>query len=168
MGRPVSEHFFTCFDTTYRVLGEYAPTFSNDAYCVRAYEVARAMGEVALTLREGLTEVPREDLSALATALADAAHGDPSGALALYCFSMVVGPRLLVSLRDAREYADLSDEDVAWSNGASKCVLAEMMAVGEVAKGQGPIDDDAWQEKARGLNRGLEDAGYAESFGFSR
>jgi hypothetical protein len=37
-----------------------------------------------------------------------------------------------------------------------------------VAKSQGTIDDERWQEQARGLARHLEEAGYADSFGISR
>ncbi len=56
----------------------------------------------------------------------------------MYCFASLVGSRLLVSLRDVREFAHLSEEEFAMLNGASTRVLGEMVAVGEVAKAQGP------------------------------
>ena len=168
MARSTLEHFWSLFDTTYRVLGESAPRLTNDAYAVRTFEVARAMGDVALSLRESLGRVEATSPEALEAVLNESVAGDDSGALAMYCFSSVVGSRLLVSLRDARELSELSEEETALLSGASGAVLAEVVSVGEVARSQGPIEDDVWVERARSLNRRLEDAGYAESFGYSR
>jgi hypothetical protein len=168
MSRSSLEHLLPLFDSTYRVLGESAPRLTNDAYTVRTYEAARALGEVALSLREELGEVDDTSNDALESVLRESAEGDPSGALLMYCFSSLVGSRLLVSLRDAREFAQLSEEEFAMLSEASGVVLAEMVGVGEIAKNQGPIEDDTWQERARALNQSLDDAGYAESFGYSR
>ena len=168
MSRASLEHLLPLFDSTYRVLGESAPRLTNDGYAVRTYEAARALGEVALSLREELGEVDDTSNDALESVLRESVDGDLSGSLAMYCFSSLVGSRLLVSLRDAREFADLSEEEFAMLSEASGVVLAEMVAVGEVAKTQGPIEDDAWQDRARALSQSLDDAGYAESFGYSR
>ena len=168
MSRSALEHFVPLFDTTYRVLGEGAPHLTNDVYTVRAYEVARAMGEVVLSLREELGALDRLVDEALESVLRESIAGDSSGALALYCFSSLVGSRLLVSLRDAREFSVLTEEEFALLSEVSGVVLAEVAGVGVVAKTQGPIEDDTWQERARALSQRLDDAGYAESFGFSR
>ena len=168
MSRATLEHLFSCFDTTYQVLGASAPNLTNDAFVVRTYEAGRAMGEVALALRTILGEVSGEPLEALYDVLRESVADDLSGAMLLFCLAMVVGPRLMVSLRDAREFEEFDDDALAVLNEASAVVLAEILAVGAVAKRQGTIDDEHWQERARGLARRLEEAGYADSFGISR
>jgi len=168
MSRATLEHLFSCFDTTYQVLGASAPNLTNDAFVVRTYEAGRAMGEVALALRTILGEVSGEPLEALYDVLRESVADDLSGAMLLFCLAMVVGPRLMVSLRDAREFEEFDDDALAVLNEASAVVLAEILAVGAVAKSQGTIDDEHWQERARGLARHLEEAGYADSFGISR
>ncbi|HTT59051.1 MAG TPA: hypothetical protein VMF33_03300 [Acidimicrobiales bacterium] len=168
MSRSAIEFFVPLFDTTYRTLGESAPRLSNDVYTVRTYEVARAMGEVALALRAQLGGSMSVMDEALESVVRESVASDPSGALAMYCFSSLVGSRLLVSLRDAREFSELSEEEFALLSGASDVVLAEMVGAGEAAKSQGPIENDAWAERARALSQQLDDAGYAGSFGFSR
>ncbi len=166
--RDTLEHLFSCFDTMYRVLGSSAPNFSDDAYVVRTYESARALGEVALAFREHLGDVQPSPVGVLEDVLMTAAGDDHSGALALYCLAMVVGPRVLVSLRDAREYVEFDGDDLAVVNLGSAVLLREMHAVGEVARRRGPIEDEAWQRRARGLADCLDMAGNAESFGISR
>ena len=68
--------------------------------------MARAFGEVALSMREYTGSSPasaaRRSFDAV---LRHAWREDQTGALALYAMPMVVGPRLLVSLRDAHERA---------------------------------------------------------------
>jgi hypothetical protein len=166
--RETLEHLFSCFDTMYRVLGASAPNFSDDAYVVRTYESARALGEVALRFRDYLGEVDPEPVPALANVLFEAAGDDPTGAMSLYCLAMVAGPRILVSLRDAREYVELTGEELEVANFASQVLLAQMHAVGEVARRRGPIEDEDWQRRARELADRLELSGNAESFGISR
>jgi hypothetical protein len=171
MPRATLERLYSCFDTTYQVLGASAPALTNDAYVVRTYEAARAMGDVALSFRAVLVDVPGEPIEALRDVLLESVADDLSGAMLLFCLAMVVGPRLMVSLRDAREFDEFDEfDDVALRvlNEASAVVLAEILAVGAVAKSQGTIDDEHWQEQARGLARHLEEAGYADSFDVSR
>jgi hypothetical protein len=166
--RETLEHLFSCFDTMYWVLGASAPNFTDDAYVVRTYESARALGDVALRFREYLGDVDAERVPALESVLLAAGGNDPTGAMSLYCLAMVAGPRVLVSLRDAREYVDLNEEEVEILNLASQVLLVHMHAVGEVAQRRGPIEDEEWQNRARELADGLDLAGNAESFGISR
>jgi hypothetical protein len=51
---------------------------------------------------------------------------------------------------------------------AANVAVAEILAVGEVAKTQPAIEDPSWQEAARDLANTLDAAGNAESFGLSR
>jgi hypothetical protein len=166
--REIAEHILACYDTIYIVLGESAPAFSNDAYVVRTYETARAYGELALELREHLGEPRIAPLPVLEGVLREAVTGDTSGALVLYAMAMVVGPRLLVSLLDAR--ATLSSDpglSELFSDASMVCVK-EIRATGEVAKDQAPIEDEGWQNLARELCSTLDAAGNAESLGISR
>jgi hypothetical protein len=165
--REVVEYLFSCFDTMYAVLGAGALDLSDDAYVLRTYETARAMGEVALSFREYLGDVETEMVPSIQGVLSDALANDLSGAMALFCFTMVVAPRLLVSLRDAREL-DLSGGALGVLNIASQVLIREMFAAGEVAKTEGVREDRHWQEQARGLSETLEKNGNAESFGISR
>jgi hypothetical protein len=168
MSRESLEHLFSCFDTMYQVLGASAPNLTNDAYVVRTYEAARAMGDVALSFREVLVEVQSESVPALHDVLLESVADDLTGAMLLFCLAMVVGPRVMVSLRDAREYVEFDEEALEVLREASAVMLAEILAVGEVAKSQGFIEDERWQEQARGLSQRLEESGYADSFGISR
>jgi hypothetical protein len=91
---------------------------------------------------------------------------DETGAMTLYAVAMVVGPRLLVSIRDAHE---LIDDPALGSllDYAADVVVREILAVGEVARNQAPIEDSSWQDAARDLSDTLDSAGNAESFGVS-
>jgi hypothetical protein len=166
--REIAEHILGCYDTIYIVLGESAPTLTNDAYVVRTYETARAYGELALELREHVGDARVAPLPVLEGVLRDAVAGDGTGALVLYAMAMVVGPRLLVSLLDART-ALSNDADLRelFSDASMVCVK-EIRATGEVAKDQAPIEDTDWQNLARELSSTLDSAGNAESLGISR
>ena len=166
--REIAEHILACYDTIYIVLGESAPTLTNDAYVVRTYECARAYGELALELREHLGEPFVEPVPVLEDVLRHAVAGDGSGALVLYAMAMVVGPRLLVSLLDARTALSNDPELLQLFSDASMVCVREIRATGEVAKDQAPIEDVAWQDLARELSATLDSAGNAESLGISR
>jgi hypothetical protein len=163
--REALTHLLSCVDAVYLVMGEAAPTLRNDAYVVQTFESARAMGEVAMALREYLEVTTTEPMANVVDVLRDAVAGDETGAMLLFCFVVVVGPRLLVSLRDAREEISLDEREVALTNAASEILVTEMLAVGEVARDVEPQEDERWQERARSLNLALDDAGYAESLG---
>jgi hypothetical protein len=161
-------HLFSCFDTTYLVLGESAPTLTNDAYVVRTYEMARAVGEVALRFREYLGEVSSPPLPALEDVLRRAVESDDSGAMVLFAMAMVVGPRVLVSLLDARSEGTLDESALEVLDLASRVLVREIRAVGDVAQRFAPIEDPNWQERAHSLSTTLDATGNAESFGISR
>jgi hypothetical protein len=163
--REALTHLLSCVDAIYLVMGEAAPTLRNDAYVVQTFESARAMGEVALALRDYVAVVTIEPMASVVDVLRDAVAGDENGAMLLFCFVVVVGPRLLVSLRDAREHLALDEAELALTNLASETVIAEMLAVGEAARDAEPEEDETWQERARALNYALEEAGFAESLG---
>jgi hypothetical protein len=165
--REIGEHLLACYDTIYIVLGESAPTLTNDAYVVRAYETARVYGALALELRGYLGEPETAPFPVLEEVLRRAVAGDASGALVLYAMAMVVGPRLLVSLLDAR--AALSDDPALTEllNGASMVCVKEIRETGAVAKDQAPIDDEDWQTLARELSTSFDAVGNAESLGIS-
>ena len=166
--REIGEHLLACYDTIYIVLGESAPALTNDAYVVRVYETARAFGALALEMREHLSDPKVAPLPVLEAVLRRAVAGDGSGALVLYAMAMVVGPRLLVTLLDAR--AALTNDSVLTelSNHASMVCVKEIRATGEVAKYQAPIEDREWQSLARALSETFDAAGNAESLGISR
>ena len=77
---------------------------------------------------------------------------------------MVVGPRLLVTLRDYLQ--DESDEDRRriLSHG-SDLVVSEMWAVGRAVANEEPRDDPAWAHAARAIVETFDAAGMAESLG---
>lgn len=162
------EHLFSCFDTMYLVLGEGAPTLTNDAYVIRTYEMARAFGDVALSFREHLGDVESQPLAPLEDVLRRAISLDTTGAMVLFAMATVIGPRVLVSLRDARETLDLDEPERAIATHASQVLVQEIRAVGEVAGEHAPIDDPKWQSDAQTLSADLDIGGSAESFGLSR
>jgi hypothetical protein len=162
------EHLFSCFDTTYRVLGESAPILMNDAYVIRTYEMARALGEVSMGFREYLGEVTITPLAPLEDVLRRAVACDTSGAMILFAMATLVGPRVLVSLRDARALGNLNESELEILNLASEVLVREIRAVGDVAARFPPTEDLAWQASARTLATTLDATGNAESFGVSR
>jgi hypothetical protein len=107
-------------------------------------------------------------LSVLDDVLRRAVAGDASGALVLYAMAMVVGPRLLVTLLDARTALTSDSELTELCNHASMVCVKEIRATGEVAKGQAPIEDTEWLSLARALSETFDAAGNAESLGLSR
>jgi hypothetical protein len=152
----------SCFEAPYRVVGEAAAIFSDDGVVVRAYETARTFGELALAARERLGG-PSEPLGPLAAVLARAVDEDATGRLALYCVAVVVGPRLLVSLRDARDEVDEKERDLI--DHASVLVVREIVAIRDLAASREEPDAGPGPGAARALGEALDGAGYAESFG---
>jgi hypothetical protein len=163
----IGEHLLAAYDTIYKVLGESAPTLTNDAYVVRTYEMGRAFGELALELREHLGDPKFESNHTVDEVLRRAVTSDVTGAMVLYAMAMVVGPRLLVSLLDARNALSRDEPLAELFREASMVCVKEIRATGEVAKGQDPIEDEEWQGVARELSTTLDDAGNAESLGIS-
>ena len=166
--RDTMQHLFSCFDTMYATLGESAPMLHNDAFVIRTYEMGRSFGEVALRFRTYLGDVANERVLSLEEVLLRAVASDESGAMVLFAVATLVGPRVLVSLRDARDAGGLDESALEVLNDASQVLVREILRVGEVAKAQAPIEDGRWQEVARSLGEALDEAGNAESFGISR
>ena len=164
----VASHLFSCCNAVYDVLGEGAPGFTTDAYVVRAHEMGRAFGAVALELRSSFDGDEVAAPPSLAAVLRRAVASDDTGAMVLYAMAMVVGPRLLISLLDARTALSSYEAFVERLNRASRVVVAEILATGESAKHQAPIEDPRWQAVAQELSATLDDAGSVESLGISR
>ena len=164
----MAEHLLSCFEAIYLVLGESAPRMLDDAYVIRSYEMARAYGELALTTRSYLGDVEVPPMALLEGVLRFAVEADASGAMAMFAMSMAVGPRLLVSLLDARDAMADDPSLLEILERASLVGVAQIRAVGDAVSKRPPIEDLTWQTTARDLVNTLESAGSAESLGISR
>jgi hypothetical protein len=164
----MARHLLACYDTIYMALGESAPTLTCDAYVVRTYEMGRAFGALALEMRAFTDDRDVSPIGVLDAVLRHALASDDSGAMVLYAMAMVVGPRLLVTLLDARANMTSDERLLAHFNHGSQVVVSEVLATGEAAKSQAPIDDPSWQAAAFDLATTLDMAGNAESLGLSR
>ena len=163
----VLNHVTSCFDALYRALGESAPRLSNDAYVVCVYEMGRSFGEVSLDFRALVGREDVEPLPIIAALLEHAVLADETGAMLLYAVAMVVGPRVLVSMVDARPFMHDDPAALAQLDRAAEICVAQMHRVGEVVKNQPPLEDPSWQAAARDLTITLESAGNSESFGLT-
>ena len=163
---PLVAHLFACWDALYRCLGEGAPHVTDDAYVVALNSASRNFGSVALGLREFLSSEVPAPLAVIERVLRDALARDATGALAIYATTMVVGPRLLVTLLDARAEAD--DDLRELLDRAAQVTVAELRALATVLHDQSELADPAWQTAARGLTELVEASGNAESFVLSR
>ena len=167
---PAGRHLAAIYDALYSSLGEGAPRATADVVVVRLHEASRAFGELALELRDGgvLPDdvAPHDEVAnaLVASLVARSLVEDPTGALTLYALSMLLGPRLLVSLRDY-----LAEEDDEWRRTVmqhgSDLVVREIWAAGQALGGEPPPEDPAWSLAARGLSDLLDQAGMAESLG---
>ncbi len=154
-------------EAIYGVLGRRAGEVNDDGYVVGLYEMARACGTVSLTLRDVLGESTVTRTPVVVDVLTSALDADPTGALCVYATTMVVLPRLLVALRDARvEESDPSRGEALIQ--VSDVVVGALHRLAKHAHDQEIFDDPAWQSAARALSVTLEDAGYGESLVISR
>lgn len=161
----VVAHLGDCFDATYRGLGELAPLMSNDAFVVVTHEMSRSFGEVALSMRE-YTNQPLVPLPVISALLARSNTLDPSGTLTLYAVAMVLGPRLLVSLRDALEIVSEPRARAIFDEG-QLVTVRQVRRVGELVAEPG-IDETSWLAGVRELGDMVEFGQNAESFGLFR
>jgi len=129
--------------------------------------MGRAFGELALELREHLDDPAIEPVRVLDEVLRRTVESDATGAMMLYAMAMVVGPRLLVTLLDARTALSNDEKLAELLSDASMACLKEIRATGEAAKAQAPMEDEEFQRVARELSNTLDDAGNAESLGIS-
>ena len=163
--REALEHLYSCFDAIYRVLGASAP--NSHQRRATSCGPTRARGPSARWRSSSAStsaRYPRRRWTPIHATLLEAVADDLSGAMLLYCLVVVVGPRLLVSLRDARAL-DLDDAARAVLNAASDALVAEMLAAGEVAKTGAPIEDRALAEpSAQGLADRLESSRLRREF----
>jgi hypothetical protein len=146
-------HVASCVEALYRGLGESAPGFTHDAYVVCLHEASRTFG----TLAQGLREAPVEAHPVILE-IFERASDEPSGALSLYALSMVVGPRLLVTL------ADLADPAF---EGVAEATRHQLLACARLTSHPDSIDDPGFAEAARALVVLAETSGNAESFPLS-
>ena len=161
--RVVATHLLACVHALYRHWGECAPSFTNDTYTVCAYEGARRFGEVSLAWRAALGDVTPGRVVAVDEVLARAS-ADSTGTMSLYAVAVVVGPRLLVSARDAQALVR-SDVWVELLNDTADATVAVMHRVQDAMQRCAPLVDDEWQARARGLADALEASGMAETLG---
>ncbi len=154
-------HLLGGFDTLYRALGESAPRFTHDPTVVWCYETGRLLGELTLGLRD-ITGAEPVGWGELATIMGDAVSGDESGALCVYAMTMLVGPRLLVTVRDLRDQLDGAERD--WADRAATSVVTSLHAAGRLGLDPSVADEPAWAESARDLRHRLDSVGFGESF----
>jgi len=166
--REIAEHVMSCYEALYRVVGERGRTLTNDAFVIRAHESARSFGALALEMRSYVGDAHPPPPPVLEAVLAHSIDHDPTGAMALYALSMVVGPRLLISLLDARSVTEGDDTLRALLDHGSRVTVGVIRSIGEAVQDRDAIDDPSWQAAARDLTVTLDEAGYAESLGISR
>ena len=166
--RDVASHLFSCCDAVYRSLGESAPLLEDDAYVVRVHEMSRAFGALALAWREELGGASVEPLAQIESTIRASVAPDPSGALCLYAMSMVIGPRLLVSFRDARHWLGDDETLFALIDLSARVTVGELHRVANVVHEQADVDDPRWRHAARALVEELDASGNVDSFGISR
>ena len=130
----MARHLLACYDTIYMVLGESAPTLTTDAYVVRTYEMGRAFGDLALEMRGHVAATDDVPVPVLDAVLRHAVANDDSGAMLLYAMAMVVGPRLLVTLLDARRNMTSDEPMLTLFNHGSQVVVAQILATGEICE----------------------------------
>jgi len=153
-----------CFDGLYEACGRGALTCSDDAIVVFLHEFSRRCGVVVHELddlsdgREGVFPLP-----VITQVLDEALAYDPGGLLALYAISMVLGPRLLISLRDVvTEHADTALREIC--QAAASTLVTQLRHLATIASARGPVHDQEWQGRATSFTTLLENEGYAESF----
>ena len=144
----------SCVEAIYQGLGETAPTRTHDAYVVCLYEASRSFGALAQHLRAA----PVDPHPVIAEIFARASD-EPTGALSLYALSMVVGPRLLVTLADLHERR--FDE-------VAQVTRRQLLACARLTSHPDAIDDPGFAAAARALVVLAESSGNAESFVVSR
>lgn len=164
--RDVVAHLANCFDAAYQTLGELAPHMGNDSCVVCAHEMGRSFGTVTLAMREYSGRAPSPH-AIITTVLRRSWTQDSSGALTLYAVAVVVGPRLLVSLRDA---LDVVSDDVARRifDEAQVVTVGQVRRVGELALSATLFEESRWIETVQELTAMVESGENADSFGISR
>ncbi|MDE3008272.1 MAG: hypothetical protein KGI14_04500 [Acidobacteriota bacterium] len=161
--RALARHLHACVAAVYHQVGSSASRFTNDGYAVCAYECARHFGALAFSWRALLDGEAPGDVALLEEVLTRATS-DETGATTLYAVAIVVGPRLLVSARDALEVVT-TPEFARTASATLDVTLAAMRRVEAAFARAVPEVDEAWRRQARDLVDLLEAGGMAESLG---
>jgi hypothetical protein len=156
----------------YQSLGELAPSLSDDAMVVAVFEMARIFGDCAFRFSElraqrNGVQTPRAPLiGVIDEVLRRSLERDSTGALTLYCVSSLLGPRLMISLRDAAELVSGPGDVVLRQRieDVASIVLAQIHRVGELASRRTMSEDMDALNHARELDEMLIRAHFAESF----
>ena len=162
--RDVAAHLGACCASIYEAFGEGAPTLSDDAFVVRAHELSRVFGERALELSALAGEGEVAPLPIISSVLGEALERDRTGAMALFAFVSLVGPRLLISVRDAHTALDGDAELGVRIDEVANTLVREIRRTAEVVR-ELPAGDQEWLGAARGLTTQLDESGNGESFG---
>ncbi len=154
-------HLAGVFDSLYSELATSSRVALDDAVAVRLFVASRVMGDFALRARGG-DLVPSDSL--VRAALEHAREEDSSGVFTLYVFTMVLAPRLLVSLRD--DLARRPDEATSalWA-AASEAIIGQISAMSRVMERRPATDSVTWAPAARSVVETLESAGYSDHLG---
>ncbi len=153
-------HVAGVFDALYQGLAAQSRRVSDDGVAVRLFVASRVMGDLALAAR-GAGDVAPDPL--VAEALEHAGLEDSTGVFTLYVFTMVLAPRLLVSVRDARD-GDVDPEFDALLARAATEIVGQIGAVSDLLRRRTP-DEIEWAEAARAIVDTLESAGYSDHLG---
>ncbi len=166
MDEDVASHLASLVGAIYQGLGRHGAEVRDDEYVVALYEMARAFGDVSIAWREALGRAPLEPFAPLVHTLERAVAEDESGALALYAMAAVVGPRLLVSLRDARERVGDDSRAAALVDETARVTVRELRELSSLTT-HDEGDDPDWRARARALVDELDAGGWTDSFGVS-
>ena len=167
-------HLSGCFDALYGALGASAPRLGDDACVVALHECARAMGEVRNSFVDLLAHRDGVDATralarpgVIGDVLYEAVEREPSGTLSVYLFTMVLAPRLLISLRDVVESAAGAADGALRQRAqdAANKLVGEMRRVSDVVRQVPFADEHRFRAAANDLEERVCQAGYGESFG---
>ncbi len=158
---PAGRHLAAIYDAFYQALGEGAPRATNDAAVVRLHEASRVFGALALELRDDADAAPEPLVAAL---IDRSLVEDATGSLTLYVVAMVLGPRLLVSLRDYLVDEKVEARRTLMEHG-SDLVVAQIWDAGRVLAVAALPEEPGWSRGARDIAEALDRAGLAESLG---
>jgi hypothetical protein len=170
----VAGHLASCCGAVYESLGRCAPSLSNDALVVLAYETARTFGEIRSEFFELLAHRSRVDpldvvraVPVIGEVVERAVALDPTGSLALVSVATTIGPRLIISLRDASESASDAAEGPlrVRAQSSGQLLVAATYRVGEATRVVDGTDASMWRDALNEFDDLMTDAGFGESFG---
>jgi hypothetical protein len=92
---------------------------------------------------------------------------DPTGSLALVSVATTIGPRLIISLRDASESASDAAEGPlrVRAQSSGQLLVAATYRVGEATRVVDGTDASMWRDALNEFDDLMTDAGFGESFG---